>query len=94
MARGYPILIMGMFGFLMPRMVSGHTPPADTGYKQIMVIPGFQIIHGVGRLSTMAAGAMMITMAGNGSRATNGRLPGLAGAMGDVIARAILAGRL
>lgn len=55
-----------------------------------MAIPGYQIIHGAGQRFTMAAGAMMTTMAGNGSPVMNGHLPGLTGAM----AAAIMAGRL
>jgi len=55
--------------------------PMATGRKQNMVIPGYQITHGVGLRFITAGGIMMIIMDGNGYRATIGHRPGLAGAM-------------
>lgn len=50
-----------------------------------MAIPGYPIMNGAGLRSTMGAGAMMIIMAGNGSRAMNGHRHGLAGGTAAVI---------
>ena len=65
--------------------ILGHTPPTAIGHKLNTVIPGYQTIHGVGQLSIMAGGIMMIIMAGNGYRGTIGHLHGLAGATAVVI---------
>jgi len=60
-------------------------PPMATGHKQNMVIPGYQITHGVGQPFITEGGILMIIMDGNGYRAIIGHRLGLAGAMAAVI---------
>ena len=77
MVRGYLIRNMVMYGSRMLDVAFILTEPVVTGFGHPNTNgSGFLTMTGVGRLSIMAAGIMILIMVGCGYQITNGRLHG------------------